>query len=74
MSAFTDDDGHFLASAQRDDLRIAQRQFREREVYGDYLEWLLASQAALPDPGRFVHLVGHVHDLQVAMRRRAVAR
>jgi uncharacterized NAD(P)/FAD-binding protein YdhS len=35
-------------------------------VYGDYLEWLVRSaQGALPDPQRFVHLVGQVDDLEL---------
>jgi len=67
MSAFDDDEGHFLRFAQREDASLHSGSFVRRECYGDYLEWTLRSaQAALAEPGRFVHLVGHVHDLQDA--------
>lgn len=69
MSAFDDDEGHFLRFAQREDAALHAGSFVRRELYGDYLEWTLRSaQAALPEPGRFVHLVGQVHDLQDAGR------
>jgi uncharacterized NAD(P)/FAD-binding protein YdhS len=67
MSAFDDDEGHFLRFAQREDAALHAGSFVRRERYGKYLEWTLRSaQAALPEPGRFVHLVGQVHDLQEA--------
>ena len=64
MSAFEGDDTHFLRYAQRRDPPCHGGSFVAREVYGDYLEWLLRSaQAALAEPQRFVHLVGQVDDL-----------
>ncbi len=66
MSAFDDDDGHFLRYAQDRDATLQAGSFVRREIYGDYLEWTLReAQAALPEPERFLHLCEHVQSLEV---------
>jgi len=74
MSAFENDEGHFLRYVQQRDASLQGGSFVRRELYGDYLEWALRSaQAALPQPQRFEHLCEHVqaidtHDDHAVLR------
>lgn len=51
MSALEDDPGHFLRYAQAIDGAITPGSFVSRNMYGDYMEWLL-DQAQSSTPGR----------------------
>lgn len=65
MSAFDDDEGHFLRYVQQRDPQVQPGSFVPREYYGDYLEWALhCAHAALAQPHRFVHLCEHVRSLE----------
>jgi uncharacterized NAD(P)/FAD-binding protein YdhS len=69
MSAFPDDEDHFLRFARSRDPSIASGTFAPRRIYGEYLEGILhAAQARLPDAKRFVHLVGQVRDIELKPR------
>jgi uncharacterized NAD(P)/FAD-binding protein YdhS len=66
MSAFESDEGHFLRYAQTQDPGVQGGTFVRRELYGDYLEWILEeAHAALPEPKRFEHRCEHVESLEL---------
>ncbi|MBC7955507.1 MAG: FAD/NAD(P)-binding protein [Cytophagales bacterium] len=66
MSAFEDDEGHFLRYAQQREAGLQAGSFVRRELYGDYLEWTLQSeQSALSEPQRFEHLCEHVQSMDI---------
>jgi uncharacterized NAD(P)/FAD-binding protein YdhS len=72
MSAFPDDEEHFLRFARGRDAGIAGSDFVPRSLYGDYLEWVLREAVALCPAGtRFTHRVARVVDVRVPAGARA---
>jgi len=66
MSAFVDDEGHFLRFAQRCDPAIAGGSFVPRQLYGEYLESLLDEAARQAATGaRLERLVDEIADVEV---------
>jgi uncharacterized NAD(P)/FAD-binding protein YdhS len=66
MSAFAEDEEHFLRFARGCDPSVSAGDFVPRSVYGDYLEWVLGEAvAARPVATRFTHLVARVVDVRV---------
>lgn len=66
MSAFEDDEGHFLRYAQTQEPGVQGGTFVRRELYGDYLEWTLhQAHAQLTEPQRFEHRCEHVESLEL---------
>lgn len=66
MSAYPDDDGHFLRYAQRCDPAVTGGSFVPRQLYGEYLESLLdvaAKQAATG--ARLERVVDEIGDVEV---------
>jgi len=69
MSAFPDDEEHFLRFAREGDAAVAGGDFIPRSVYGDYLERVLGDAVARRPAGtRFTHLVARVVDVRVCPR------
>jgi uncharacterized NAD(P)/FAD-binding protein YdhS len=65
MSAFPDDEEHFLRFARGHDASIGGGDFVPRSLYGDYLEWVLREAVALCPAGtRFTHRVARVVDVR----------
>jgi uncharacterized NAD(P)/FAD-binding protein YdhS len=65
MSAFPDDEEHFLRFARGRDEAVAGGDFVPRSVYGDYLERVLEDAvAAAPAGTRFTHRVARVVDVR----------
>ena len=63
MSAFPDDEEHFLRFARGRDAAVAAGDFVPRSVYGDYLEWVLREAVAgCPEGTRLTHRVARVLD------------
>ncbi|HEU4457029.1 MAG TPA: FAD/NAD(P)-binding protein, partial [Longimicrobium sp.] len=61
MSAFPDDEEHFLRFARGRDATVAAGDFVPRSVYGDYLEWVLREAVAGCLEGtRLTHRVARV--------------
>jgi len=67
MSAFADDEEHFLRFAREHDPSVAGGDFVPRALYGDYLERVLRDAvAAAPAGTRFTHRVARVVDARVS--------
>jgi uncharacterized NAD(P)/FAD-binding protein YdhS len=66
MSAFPDDEEHFLRFVRERDPSVAGGDFVPRALYGDYLERVLHDAvAAAPAGTRFTHRVASVVDVRV---------
>ncbi|HEX5726023.1 MAG TPA: FAD/NAD(P)-binding protein [Longimicrobiaceae bacterium] len=66
MSAFPEDEEHFLRFARGRDPAVAGGDFVQRSLYGDYLEWVLREAVeACPAGTRFTHRVAGVMDVRV---------
>lgn len=66
MSAFPDDEEHFLRFARGRDPSVAGGDFVARSLYGDYLERVLESAvAAAPAGTRLTHRVARVVDVRL---------
>ena len=66
MSAFPEDEEHFLRFARGRDPSVGGGDFVQRSLYGDYLEWVLEQAvAAAPARTRFTHHVAGVVDVRM---------
>src|SRR5581483_4352443 len=60
MSAFDDDPDSFVRFARKRDLTIEGGTFVRRDLYGEYLEWLLRNAAERATHGTLERIVGEV--------------
>ena len=66
MGAFPDAEDHFLRFLQARSPSTTSGQFVARQLYGEYLEWLLREAQALhAESRRFSQVVAHVTDIQL---------
>lgn len=67
MSAYPEQEDHFLRFAQRHDARVTSASFVPRRMFGDYLEWLLSDAARNAASGNSLRaIVGDVARIDAA--------
>jgi len=70
MSAFEEDAEHFLRFARREEPSLGPGSFVRRQIYGDYLEWIVKeARSALAEPWRFEHVTGNVDRIDLEPER-----